>query len=88
MEEVKQDFSDLITTATEDIKRVTISSGLPSRAGAQEDNIQEINNFIRNKCRDTGAKFVNNDNNFLFRDGSCDTSRVMAFVCLLTVWKS
>ena len=30
MEEVKQDFSDLITTATEDIKRVTISSVLPS----------------------------------------------------------
>ena len=72
-EEVKQDFSDLITTATEYIKRVTISSVLPSTAGAQDDNIQEINNFIRNKCRDTGAKFVDNDNNFLFRDGSCDT---------------
>ena len=74
MEELKQDFSDLITTATEDIKRVNISSVLPSTAGAQDDKIQEINNFIRNKCRDTGAKFVDNDNNFLFRDGSCDTS--------------
>ena len=74
MEELKQDFSDLITTATEDIKRVNISSVLPSTAGAQDDKIQEIKIFIRNKCRDTGAKFVDNDNNFLFRDGSCDTS--------------
>ena len=42
MEEVKQDFCDLITTATEDIKRVTISSVLPSTAGAQDDKIKEI----------------------------------------------
>ena len=66
-------FSDLITTATEYIKRVTISSVLPSTS-TQDDKIQEINNFIRNKCRDIGAKFVDNDNNFLFRAGSCDTS--------------
>ena len=37
MEELKQDFSDLITTATEDINRVNISSVLPSTAGAQDD---------------------------------------------------
>ena len=29
---------------------------------------------IKGKCRDTGARFVYNDHNFLFRDGSCDTS--------------
>ena len=33
VEEMKQDFSELITTATEDIKRVTISSVLLSTAG-------------------------------------------------------
>ena len=74
MEEVKQDFSVLITTATEAIKQVTISSVLPSTAGTQDDKIQEINNFLKTKCRDTGARFVDNDSNFLFRDGSCDTS--------------
>ena len=75
LEEVIQDFSDLITTASEDIKRMTISSVLPSTAGSQDDKEnQQVNSFIINKCRDTGAKFVDNDNNFLFRDGSCDTS--------------
>ena len=43
MEEVKQDFSDLITSATEAVKQVTISSVLPSTAGTQDDNIKEIN---------------------------------------------
>ena len=37
---------------------MTISSVLPSTAGAQDDRIQETNNYIRNKCRDTGARFV------------------------------
>ena len=74
MEEVKQDFSDLITSATEAVEQVTISSVLPSTAGTQDDKIQEINNFLKNKSRDTGARFVDNDTNFLFRDGSCDTS--------------
>ena len=72
MEEVKQDFSDLITSATEAVKQVTISCVLPSTAGTQDDKIQEINNFLKTKCRDTGARFVDNDPNFLFRDGSCD----------------
>ena len=74
MEEVKQDFGDLITTAREAIKQVTISIVLPSTAGTQDDNIQEINNFLKNKCPDRGAWFVDNDTNFLFGDGSCDTS--------------
>ena len=76
MEEVKQDFSDVIITATKDINRVTISSVLSSTAWTQDDKIVEINNFIRYryKCRDTGARFIDNDQMFLFRDGSCDTS--------------
>ena len=74
MEEVKQDFSDLITTATEAIKQATIRNVFPSTAGTQDDKIQEIYSFLKNKCRDTGARFVDNDSNFLFRDGSCDTS--------------
>ena len=73
MEEVKQDFSGLVITATEDIHRVTISSVLPSTAGTQDDTIKDINNFLRDKCRDTGARFVDNDQHVLFRDGSSDT---------------
>ena len=47
-----------------------ISSLLPSTGGgggAQDDKkIKEINNFIINKCRDTGAKFVDNEKNSCF----------------------
>ena len=71
---MKQDFSDLIATTTEAIKQVTISSVLPSTAGTQYEKFQEINNFLKNKCRITWARFVDNDTNFLFHDGSCDTS--------------
>ena len=39
-----------------------------------DERVKEINNFLKDKCRDTGAQFLDNDQNFLFRDGSCDTS--------------
>ena len=58
MEEVKQDFSDFIATTTEAVKQVTISSVLPSTAGTQYEKIQEINNFLKTKCRDTGATCI------------------------------
>ena len=74
MTQVKQDFSDLITSAPENVSSVTISSVLPDTTGTRDDRIKEINNFLKDKCSDTGARFVDNDNNFLFRDGSCDTS--------------
>ena len=72
--QVKQDFSDLITSASENVSSVTISSVLPDTTGARDERIKEINNFLKDKSRDTGARFVDNDQNFLFRDGSCDTS--------------
>ena len=65
MEEVKQDFCDLITTATEDTKRMTISSVLPSTAGTQDDKIQEINNFIKNKCREKRCQVCRQRQQFL-----------------------
>ncbi len=74
MTQVKQDFSDLITNTSEDVSSVTISIFLPDTSGTRDERIKEINNFLKYKFRDTGARFVDNDQNFLFRDGSCDTS--------------
>ena len=69
MTQVKRDFSDLITSASE-----KVSSVLPDTTGAHDDRVEEINNFLKDKCRDTSARFVDNDQNFLFRDGSYDMS--------------
>ena len=73
MTQVKQEFSDLITSASENVSNVRISSVLPDTTGTRDERINEINNFLKDKCRDTGARFVDNDQNFLFRDVSCDT---------------
>ena len=81
---VKQDFSDLITSASEKVSSVTISSVLPDTTGAHDERVKEINNFLKDKCRDMGARFVDNEN-FLYRDGSCDTSAFQNdSVCLST----
>jgi len=69
------DVDSLITTATEDI--------VPSIAGIQNDKVNKINNFLRDKCHNTGARFVDNDENFLFRDGFCDVSSNMMVVVFL-----
>ena len=74
MTQVKQDFSDLITSASENVSNVRISSVLPDTTGTRGERINEINNFLKDKCRYSGARFVDNGQNFLFHDGSCDTS--------------
>ena len=74
MTQVKQDFRDLIPFASENVSGVTISSVLPETTGTRDERIEERNNFLKDKCRDTDAQFVDNDQDFLFRDGSCDTS--------------
>ena len=72
MNQIKQDFSDLIISASENVSSVTINNILPNTTGAHDERIEEINLYLKSKCRDTGARFVDNDQNFLFRDGSCD----------------
>ena len=76
MTQVKQDFSDLITSASENVSNVRISSVLPDTTGTRGERINEINNFLKDKCRYTGARLVDNGQNFLFHDGSCDTSAI------------
>ena len=78
---MKQDFSDSasekvssVTISSVTISSVTISSVLPDTTGAHDERVTAINNFLKDKCRDTGARFVDNDQNVLFRDGSCNTS--------------
>ena len=74
MNQVKQDFSDLITSASENVSSVTINNVLPDTTGTHDDTIEEINHFLKGKCRSTSVRFEDNDQHFLFRDGSCDTS--------------
>ena len=82
---MKQEFSDLITSASENVSSVTISCVLPDTIGTRDERIKEISNILKDKCRDTGARFVDNGQNFLFRDGSCDTSAFQNdSVCLST----
>ena len=71
--QVKQDFSELVSSASENVSSVTISSVFSDAKEAHDERTKEIKQ-IKDKCRDTGARFVDNDQNFLFRDGSCDKS--------------
>ena len=59
---------------SKNVSSVTISSLLPDTAGTRDEWIKEINNFLKDKCRETGARFIDNDQNVLLRDGSCNTS--------------
>ena len=49
---MKQDFSDLTNSASEIVNSVTTSGVLLG--------------VLKDKCRDTGAQFIDNDQNFLF----------------------
>ena len=67
MTQVKQDLSDLITSASENVSSVTFCSILTDATGTRDERVKEIKNYLKDKYRDTGARFVDNDQNFLFR---------------------
>ena len=84
MTQVKQDFSDLITSAP-DVSIMTTSSVLPDTTGTHGERIKEINNFLKNNCRDMGVRFVDIVQNVLFPDVSCDASAFHVSTVLLAV---
>ena len=47
MTQVKQDFSDLIISTSENVSSVTISSVLPDTTEAHAERIIKINNFLK-----------------------------------------
>ena len=73
IEEVKE-FTDLLNGSVEVANTLTVGSVLPDIKGSNNERIQEINCVLKNKCLEIGATFVENDRNFRFQDGSCDTS--------------
>ena len=66
-------FDSMIATAKSISDCVTISSALPCLKD-QQKNIETFNRWLKNKCQVTQVTFVDNDQNFVFRDGSFDKS--------------
>ena len=73
IEEVKQDFTDLLNGGVEVANTLTVGSVLADITGSNNERIQDINYVLKNKFLEIGATFVDNDRNFRFQDGSCDT---------------
>ena len=75
IDQAKLGLADLLSKAKEAAKAVTINSILPDATGTNGERIHEINNYSKDTCDQLGTTYyVDNDQNFLFRDGSCDGS--------------
>ena len=74
IEEVKQEFTDLLNGAVEVANTLTVGRVLSDITGSNNERIHDINYVLKNKCLEIGTTFVDSDRNFRFQDGSCDTS--------------
>ena len=72
LDEINDGFSRMIDTAKTAANTVYVCSVLPTSANKNDERRERANEMIRATCEVKNAKFINNDLNFTYRDGSCD----------------
>lgn len=72
---IKDDFYAMLEVARTRADRVIVAS-IPPRTDDRADmaKIDTLNNAVREVCQNTATEFINNDNNFMYRDDSIDSS--------------
>ena len=74
LDSVKGDITSLITKAKQRFTEVSLSSVLPRVDRDVEDRQKLVNNVVSEACTELEVTYINNDDNFLFRNGTADTS--------------
>lgn len=72
VENITNDVTSLIMKAKEVTSDVTVSSVLPRTDKDVTERCCEVNRALEEACEETNILFVNQDNNFMFRNGSVD----------------
>ena len=72
LDEINDGFSRMIDTAKTAANTVYVCSVLSTSANKNDERRERVNEMIRATCEVKNAKFINNDLNFTYRDGSCD----------------
>ena len=73
LDEINDGFSRKIDTAKTAANTVYVCSVLPTSANKNNERRERANEMIRATCEVKNAKkFINNDLNFTYRNGSCD----------------
>ena len=73
LEQLSHDFDTMVAKAKSIANTIKISSVIPSTDDLNE-RCERFNHWMRDKCREATVTFVDNDINFVFRDGSRDRS--------------
>ena len=72
LDEINDGFIRMIDTAKTAANTVYVCSVRPTSANKNDERRERANEMIRATCEVKNAKFINNDLNFTYRDGSCD----------------
>ena len=69
---IKENIAQLLRMAKTLTPTITVSSVLPSKHRANQDQRADVNMKMKEACNDVDVKFVDNDANFTFRNGAAD----------------
>lgn len=72
IESITEDSTCLIAKAKSITPHVTVSSVLPTVGEDDGDRRSDVNQALQNVCEETNATFIDNDNNFTYRNGAID----------------
>ena len=72
VERIREQLTVLVTKAKAKTPAVTVSSVLPVLNRADAEFVAEVNRQMRTTCDELNVKFVDNDANFAFKDGTVD----------------
>jgi len=74
LDSVSSDIDQLLSKAKEKCTKVTVSSVLPRTDKDVKDRTDSINTLLKSKCLESDVRFVDQDQNFRYADGSVDKS--------------
>ena len=74
VENIGTSLDELIAKAKVKANTVTVGSILPGTVESDRQRLCDVNKILKAKCQAAQVNFIDHDNNFLFRDGTCDSS--------------
>ena len=79
LDNINDEFSRMIDTAKTAANTVYVCSVLPTSVNKNDERRERANEMIRATCEVKKAKFINNDLNFTYRDGSSDEAAFVKY---------
>ena len=78
LEQISHEFDVMVAKAKSVASSVTVSSVPPVANKDQNEVVDKFNYWLKDKCSTSEVNYIDNNLNFVFRDGTCDPAMLLS----------